>query len=197
MLNITEFRKNLSRQSTKPVVQLLSKTRIKPNTLTWLGLVLTAFTAGVIASHRLLIGGILVIVSGLFDMLDGALARSNGQSSLFGAFFDSCVDRVSEAILFMGVLIHVGVDNIIITILIFLAMIGSFLTSYLRSRAEALDIECQVGLFTRTERVIILALGLVVANYITIALPIALLIIAVFAFVTVGQRAVHVWKATK
>lgn len=197
MLNITEFRKNLSRQSTKPVVQLLSKTRIKPNTLTWLGLVLTAFTAGVIASHRLLIGGILVIVSGLFDMLDGALARSNGQSSLFGAFFDSCSDRASEAILFMGVLIHVGVDNIITIILIFLAMIGSFLTSYMRSRAEALDIECQVGLFTRTERVIILALGLVVANYITIALPIALLIIAVLAFVTVGQRAVHVWKATK
>ena len=197
MLNLTEFRKNLSRQSTKPVVQLLSKTRIKPNALTWLGLALTAFTAGVIATHHLLIGGILVIVSGLFDMLDGALARSNGQSSLFGAFFDSCADRVSEAMLFMGVLIHVGIDNIITIILIFLAMIGSFLTSYMRSRAEALDIECQVGLFTRTERVIILAIGLVVANYITIALPISLLVIVVLAFVTVGQRAVHVWKATK
>jgi len=132
-----------------------------------------------------------VLVAGLFDLLDGALARFNKQTTRFGAILDSVVDRISEAAILCGLLIwyipqeEAGLE----IVLIFVVLIGSFLISYIRARAEGLGWQCQVGLFTRAERVIVLAIGLL-ANQIFIALC----VLVVFVFITVVQRLVYLSK---
>jgi len=175
-------------------VQVISKSGITPDILTCLALIINIAAAVVIAYNHLIIGGVLVLVSGLFDILDGALARSTNKATRFGALLDSTFDRLSEAVVFIGLLIlYVGKVDLLATTLISLAMVGSFLTSYVRARAEGLGLECQTGLFTRTERVIILVLGLIFSRFLIVALS----IIVVLSFVTVGQRMVHVWKETR
>jgi len=186
-MNLAELRGSAARWISKLLMPILSKCRIKPNTLTWLGLAISIIAAAVIATNHLLAGGLLVLLAGLFDILDGALARSTKQSTRFGALLDSTFDRLSEAVLLLGILaLYLGSGNAIEITVIFLALIASFLTSYVRARAEGLGLECHVGLFTRTERVIILALGLLFNQIL-----IALLILVVLALVTVGQRLVY------
>ena len=198
-MSLSEIQESAARQITKPILPILSKSRLKPNTLTWIGLAINVVTAGTIAFNHLIVGGFLVLFSGLFDILDGALARSTKQTTRFGAFLDSTVDRISEAVLFLGLLvwyINVKPGSAVEIVLIFLALMGSFLTSYLRARAEGLGIDCRIGLFTRAGRVIILALGLLL-SYIPGALLGALGVLVVFSFVTVVQRLVHVWLQTR
>jgi len=186
-MNLAELRGSAARWISKLLMPILSKCRIKPNTLTWLGLAINIIAAAVIATNHLLAGGLLVLLAGLFDILDGALARSTKQSTRFGALLDSTFDRLSEAVLLLGILaLYLESGNTIEITVIFLALIASFLTSYVRARAEGLGLECHGGLFTRTERVIILALGLLFNQIL-----IALLILVVLALVTVGQRLVY------
>ncbi|TRZ95414.1 MAG: CDP-alcohol phosphatidyltransferase family protein [Dehalococcoidia bacterium] len=186
-MNLAELRGSAARWISKLLMPILSKCRIKPNTLTWLGLAINIIAAAVIATNHLLAGGLLVLLAGLFDILDGALARSTKQSTRFGALLDSTFDRLSEAVLLLGILaLYLESGNTIEITVIFLALVASFLTSYVRARAEGLGLECHVGLFTRTERVIILALGLLFNQIL-----IALLILVVLALVTVGQRLVY------
>lgn len=186
-MNLAELRGSAARWISKLLMPILSKCRIKPNTLTGLGLAINIIAAAVIATNHLLASGLLVLLAGLFDILDGALARSTKQSTRFGALLDSTFDRLSEAVLLLGILaLYLESGNTIEITVIFLALIASFLTSYVRARAEGLGLECHVGLFTRTERVIILALGLLFNQIL-----IALLILVVLALVTVGQRLVY------
>jgi len=189
----TDFWEAVARWITKPLVPILSKTRLTPDVLTWLGLVISIIAAVTIATKHLLIGGLLVLLSGLCDLLDGALARSTKQATRFGALLDSTMDRLSEAVLFLGLLVlYMESGNAVEILLVFLVIVGSFLVSYVRARAEGLGIECRVGLFTRAERVIILVLGLLLNQ-----IFIALLVLAVLTFVTVGQRLVSVWQQTR
>jgi CDP-diacylglycerol--glycerol-3-phosphate 3-phosphatidyltransferase len=168
----------------------LCKTGITPDVLTWLGLVINIIAATVIGTGRLLIGGVLVLVAGLFDIFDGALARYTQKTSTFGSLLDSTFDRVSEAAVLFGLLFFsVTNENELETFLIFGVMIGSFLISYVRARSEGLGIDCRIGLFTRTERVIILALGLLFNQVL-----IALIVLAVFTWITFIQRMVYTWK---
>jgi CDP-diacylglycerol--glycerol-3-phosphate 3-phosphatidyltransferase len=197
MSNFQELRRKAARVITDPLVPLISKLRLTPDIMTLIGLILNLLAAVVIAFGHLLIGGIVFLLAGLFDMLDGALARYMEKTTRFGALFDSTVDRITEGALFLSFIFitspSIWPNNTTWQlVLIFLAMIGSFLTSYIRARAEGLDIECTVGLFTRVERVIILALGLLL-NQVFIALA----IIVVLSFVTVGQRFIHVWRNIK
>ena len=194
MSSLVELRKSAARRITGPIVQVISKSSITPDVLTWLALIINIAAAVVIAYNHLIIGGVLVLVAGLFDILDGALARSTNKTTRFGALLDSTFDRLSEAVVFIGLLVlYVSKVDLLATTLISLAMVGSFLTSYVRARAEGLGLECQTGLFTRTERVIILVLGLIFNRFLIIALA----IIVALSFVTVGQRMVHVWRETK
>lgn len=194
MSSLAALRKSAGRLITGPILQVISKSSITPDVLTWLGLIINIAAAVVIAYNHLIVGGVLVLVSGLFDILDGALARLTNKTTRFGALLDSTFDRLSEAAVFIGLLVlYVGKGEILATTLISLAMAGSFLTSYVRARAEGLGLECQTGLFTRTERVIILTLGLVFNRFLIVALA----ILVVLSFVTVGQRMVHVWLETK
>jgi CDP-diacylglycerol--glycerol-3-phosphate 3-phosphatidyltransferase len=198
VIKLAELRRTAARRITEPLKTTLVKSRLKPNTLTWLALAISIIAAGTIATNHLLIGGFLVLISGLFDILDGALARLTNQVTRFGALLDSTFDRISDAVLFLGLLVlYLMSGGIIESVLIFLALIGSFLTSYVRARAEGIGINCPVGLFTRTERVIILALGLLLNPLYEFSILIALLLIVVLGFFTVGQRLIYVRQQTK
>jgi len=187
MANLAQLRKNLGLRISNPMVQVLSKSRLTPNTLTFIGLGITIAAAYFIASGHFLLGGGLILVSGLFDLLDGALARLTEQATEFGAILDSTVDRVSEAAILCGLLVwYMAAGASLEIVLIFVVLIGSFLVSYIRARAEGLGLECQVGWFTRAERIIVLAIGLLVGQVL-----IALWILVVFVYVTVIQRLIH------
>jgi CDP-diacylglycerol--glycerol-3-phosphate 3-phosphatidyltransferase len=190
-MNLINIRRNLAYRITGPVVRILSKIGITPNALTFINLALNIIAAYVIAAGYFLLGGVLVLVAGLFDLLDGALARFTEQTTRFGAILDSVVDRISEAAILCGLLIwYIPQEGAGLEIvLIFTVLVGSFLISYIRARAEGLGWQCQVGLFTRAERVIVLAIGLL-ANQIFIALC----ILVVFVCITVVQRLVYLSK---
>jgi CDP-diacylglycerol--glycerol-3-phosphate 3-phosphatidyltransferase len=196
--NLPELRRTAARWITEPLKTVLVKSRLKPNTLTWIALAISIIAAGTIATNHPIIGGFLVLVSGLFDILDGALARLTNQATRFGALLDSTFDRVSDSILLLGLLVlYVRNGGTIEIVLIFLALIAALLTSYVRARAEGIGINCPVGLFTRTERVIILALGLLLNPLYEFSILIVLMVLVVLGFVTVGQRLVYVWQQTK
>lgn len=185
---------------TRPVVRILAKTRMTPNDLTWLGFCLTLGAVVLIILGHLVAAGLVVLVASFFDMLDGALARSTNQVTRFGAILDSTLDRMSEAGLFLGILVFYALNatprSIMIILLAGIAMIASFLVSYVRARAEGAGLDCEVGLLTRTERVVVLILGLLLSQ-IDYVLVIALGIIAVLSSVTVGQRLVYVGRQTR
>jgi CDP-diacylglycerol--glycerol-3-phosphate 3-phosphatidyltransferase len=192
-MNLIDIRKDLAYRITDPIVRILSKSGITPNALTFVNLALNIVAAYVIATGHFLPGGVLVLVAGLFDLLDGALARFTKKTTKFGAILDSVADRISEAAILCGLLIwYVPQGASLEIVLIFAVLIGSFLVSYIRARAEGLGWQCQVGLFTRAERVIVLAIALLVNQ-----IFIALCVLAVFVFITVVQRLVYLWKQEK
>jgi CDP-diacylglycerol--glycerol-3-phosphate 3-phosphatidyltransferase len=175
----------------------LRRTRVTPNALTIVGLLLNLLTALILAQGWLLAGGLALLFAGLFDMLDGALARVKGAGSTFGAFFDSTLDRLAEAAVGLGLAWHfmnAGSAGHLPLLLTYLTIVGSLMISYARARAEGLGLECKVGLVARPERVLILALGLLAGPVGTV---VALAILTVSTFGTVGQRIYHVWQATQ
>jgi CDP-diacylglycerol--glycerol-3-phosphate 3-phosphatidyltransferase len=198
-MNLQDIRRNLAYRITSPIVGILSKSGITPNALTLTNLALNIVAAYVIATGHFLLGGVLILGSGLFDLLDGALARFSKQTTKFGAVLDSTVDRISEAATLCGLLIwYVPQEGATLEIVLVLAvLIGSFLVSYIRARAEGLGWQCQIGLFTRAERVIVLAIGLLLSRVFIHSVFVALCVLAVFVFITVVQRLVYVWKQEK
>jgi CDP-diacylglycerol--glycerol-3-phosphate 3-phosphatidyltransferase len=198
-MNLQGIRRNLANRITSPIVGILSKSGITPNTLTLTNLALNIVAAYVIATGHFVLGGVLILGSGLFDLLDGALARFSKQTTKFGAILDSTVDRISEAATLCGLLIWYvpQEDAILATVLILVVLVGSFLVSYIRARAEGLGWQCQIGLFTRAERVIVLAIGLLASGVSVHSVFVALCVLAVFVFVTVVQRLVYLWKQQK
>lgn len=175
---------------------------VSPNMLTALGLLLSAAAAAVIASGQLVAGGLLVLLAGIFDMFDGAMARVSNRATTFGAFFDSTLDRYSESIILLGLLIYVTRQTEFHTILwpfageqfwmiifIFTAMVGSLMVSYTKARAEGLGLECKTGLLVRPERVVVLAAGLLFGVSIW-----AMVLLAVLANVTAVERIAYVWR---
>ena len=172
----------------------LEATGISPNALTLIGFVLTAGVALVLASGVLFWGGLLLIVAALFDTLDGALARRAGKTSVFGAFLDSTVDRYSEAITLIALIYTYSAqpDGRLPILLLAFTLVGSLMVSYTRARAEAAGIECKEGFFQRTERIIVLIVGLVTGWMMPV-----LWILAIFTNVTALQRIYDVYRKTK
>jgi CDP-diacylglycerol--glycerol-3-phosphate 3-phosphatidyltransferase len=177
------------------VVRVLARTPITPSALTWFGFILALGAAALVITSHLFAAGFVVLIAGFFDILDGALARRMEQATPFGAVLDSTLDRLSEAVVLLAILVSFSGTPLLV-LLVFLALLGSLLVSYIRARAEAVGLECRLGLFTRPERVVVLALGLLL-SHLANALVIALVIIVVFSFVTVGQRLVYVWQQRK
>ena len=190
---ITDIRKTWPRRLVEPAARLVVKTGLSPNMLTVLGFLLNLGVAAVLATGHLLVGGFLVLFSGAFDLLDGAVARLTQRSTQFGAFLDSTLDRLSDAALLFGFLIlYVREQSTLEVLLIFVALVGSMLVSYTRARAEGLGFECEVGLLGRGERVVLLALGLLFNRVL-----IVLWILAIFTNLTAAQRLLYVWQKTK
>jgi CDP-diacylglycerol--glycerol-3-phosphate 3-phosphatidyltransferase len=171
------------------VARWLEFTGVTPNMLTVMGFVLTLGVACVIASGYERLGGVLVVAVGLFDMLDGAVARVRGLKTRFGGFLDSTLDRYSEAALLGGVLVLYPDTQTAVVIVAALA--GSLLVSYTRARAEGLQppVDCEVGWLPRPQRVVLLAAGLITG----LVIP-ALWVLAVLTNVTALQRILHVRK---
>jgi len=194
---LSEFRKSAGDYLTRLVVRLLAKTPVAPNTITWFGFLFTLGAAALIITEHFIAAGFLVLIAGFFDMLDGALARSTDRVTRFGAVLDSTLDRLSEAALLLSIMvIYAREQSTLGIIVVGLALLGSLLVSYIRAKAEALGLKCEVGLFTRPERVVVLALGLLLSQ-IGNALAVALSIVVVFSFITVSQRLLYVWRQTK
>jgi len=193
-----------TRRTAEWLVTPLARTGITPNGLTVMGLVLNIVAGIVLAGGALFAGGFLVLIAGAFDMFDGALARVKNQKTTFGAFFDSTVDRYSEAAVFFGLQISFlrllqtsEPDWIAYTgmALCYVVIIGSLMISYTRARAEGLTprVDCEVGWLQRPERIIALGIGLLLPMQLLLAVLAAL---AIFTQITVFQRIAHVRRLT-
>ena len=192
-MNLAQLRDAAGRNITRPVVGLLAKTPLTPSALTWFGFAVSVGAAVLVAYDSLLAAGLLVLAAGLFDMLDGALARHTGRVSRFGAVLDSTLDRLSEAAILVAAIFLFATEAMVgAAVLAGATLTGAMTVSYLRARTEALGLAGRSGLFTRPERVIVLALGLLIDQLI-----IALVIVAVFSFITAGQRLVGAWLQLK
>jgi CDP-diacylglycerol---glycerol-3-phosphate 3-phosphatidyltransferase len=174
--------------------EALARMGLTPNALTAIGLVLNLCVAAIIAAGNLRLGGVLLLVASGFDMLDGAVARASGTVTRFGGFLDSTLDRYSETAVYGGVLIYLlgTADYRAGSLLVFVATAGSLLISYARARAEAAGFQASVGLLARPERVLILAVGLLVSQVIP-----ALWILAIGTHLTVVTRMGHVWRLAR
>lgn len=185
----------------KPFESLLTKFKIHPNTITWAGLIITACAAYLFKLGFFLWGGLVVALAGTCDVLDGRIARSTGLKSRFGAFLDSTIDRYSDVLLFVGIMMFF--DKMYVNVLVMFAIAGSLLTSYARARAEGLGLECKVGLMQRPERIAYVAAAAFfdgifnkaltsytnVEHFLLIAV---LFFIAAMSNITVFQRIVHI-----
>jgi CDP-diacylglycerol--glycerol-3-phosphate 3-phosphatidyltransferase len=197
MVNLETARKALEKHIAEPIVKFISKTPLTPNGVTMIGFAITIVSGVLAFTNHLLAAGIVVLVAGIFDMLDGTLARTTKRVTKFGAILDSTLDRVSEALILLGLLaVFVRAGQLTESMLTGFALLGSFLTSYTRARMEGLGIECKAGLFTRPERVIVTAAGLIFSG-IDYVLLIALIIVTFFSWYTTIERMVYAWRNLK
>nr|WP_302578843.1 archaetidylinositol phosphate synthase [Methanobrevibacter arboriphilus] len=166
---------------------------INPNILTLISPLIAIISAIFFGTGNLLLGGIFILISGVFDVFDGAIARYHNKTSDFGAFLDSTMDRFSDAIIIIGI-IWGGYTSWLLGIL---AIHSAITVSYVRARAEAKGIECNVGIAERATRLIILMVGAFIALLFgSIFMNWTIIILIILSYITVAQRIYHVWKKT-
>jgi CDP-diacylglycerol--glycerol-3-phosphate 3-phosphatidyltransferase len=188
-----EWLRDHTRWLVDPIASAMSRLGISPNWITVLGLLANVTVALLIVRGYLRMGGVLTVLASLFDAFDGALARASGQTSPFGAYLDSTLDRFSEAVVYLGLLLYYAQQGQPREmILIYATIVGSLMVSYARARAEGLGLQCKVGLLTRAERMCLLIVGLTAG-----IMPPMLWALALLTNVTVVQRVVHVWRLTR
>ena len=175
------------------IVAALALSRIHPNVLTFLGLVINIWAAVLFAAGSFRAAGLVVILAGLFDMVDGRVARETNRVTRFGGFFDSVLDRYSDLALFMGLLVYYATINrsfyIVLTAIV---MTGSVMVSYTRARAELTIPKCKVGFLERPERVVLIIIGALFDRMAPV-----LWVIAVFSNLTVIHRMIYTWQEAK
>ncbi|UCF37206.1 MAG: CDP-alcohol phosphatidyltransferase family protein [Acidobacteriota bacterium] len=144
----------------RKIISFLIFLHIRPNHLTFIGFLMSIVVAYIFATGQFKLAGVMLIVAGLFDMVDGMVARKLGEVTPFGAFFDSIMDRYSDLVMYLGLVIYYGQagrNNYVV--LVGIVMMGSVLTSYARARAECLIPKCKVGFLERPERIVLLLIG--------------------------------------
>ena len=172
------------------MVRGISLLGVNPNLLTFVGFLITLLAAWFLAQGRFFDAGIVIIFSGIFDMLDGRVARVTKTVTRFGAFFDSVLDRYSDMALFLGLLIHYArIQQTTYLVLAGIVMMGAVMTSYTRARAESLIPLCKVGFMERPERLVLLIIGALFNKMAPV-----LWVMAVMSNLTVIHRIVHTWK---
>jgi CDP-diacylglycerol---glycerol-3-phosphate 3-phosphatidyltransferase len=190
---VSKYGRLLIAEPVDRLVSWLRTTRITPNTLTYAGFILTAITALVLGAGYFRLGALVLFIAAMFDTLDGSLARASGQSSTFGAFLDSTLDRYAESVTFLALVYHYSssLGNRTEIVLIFVILVGSLMVSYTRARAEALNVECKAGMLQRPERIFLLIVGLLTGWM----LPI-LWFMAIFTNFSAFQRIYEVYVRT-
>lgn len=186
--SLEQFMRDTFQKPLNSIAAFLKRLGITPNAITVAGLVVNVAAAVLLASGRITLGGLVLLIGAPMDALDGALARLDGNTTSFGAFFDSVTDRYAELILFAGLLINfLRAGDTTAIILVFVAAAGSVLVSYIKARAESLGFEAKVGVFSRVARMVVMITGLI------FNIPIvALWILAIFTHVTAIHRFWHV-----
>lgn len=187
----------------EPVVALMVRFRVNPNVLTTVGTLGSVASGLAFAVGRVRLAGLIVGVCAIFDVLDGVVARRTNQSTVFGAFYDSTLDRVADGALLGGILYfyatHPVFGSRVMVIITLLALVGTFIISYARARAEALGIDAKVGFMQRPERVVLMSaptafFGLAWDGGVLIAV---VCILALSAWITAVQRILYVRRATE
>jgi CDP-diacylglycerol--glycerol-3-phosphate 3-phosphatidyltransferase len=178
----------------------LIESRLTPNAISLTGLALNVLAAVLVWERLFFLGGIAFIVGSVMDTLDGRYSRMSGKGTPFGAFLDSTLDRIEEGIVLTAVAgVFAAEHKEVAAAAVVVAVLASLMVSYTRARAEALGVECKVGIATRPVRVVILAIGLVFARGASLGhfelLEPAVYVLAALSVVTVGQRIWHVRKA--
>ena len=186
-----------------PVADFLVRHRVNPNTITTIG-TLCSLAGGVIyATGHIRTAGWLLGLTALFDVLDGTVARRTGRSTVFGAFYDSTLDRVADGVVLGGLTVFYATSqehgSVWMVVISLLAIMGAFLTSYTRARAEALGIDAKVGFLQRPERVTLLSapqafFGLALGGWV---LMLIVAVLTVTAWITAVQRIVYVYRVTQ
>ena len=175
------------------IVRGLALSKINPNVLTFLGLVINIVAATFLAIGNFRWAGAIIIFAGLFDMVDGRVARATNQVTRFGGFFDSVLDRYSDLALLMGLLVYYGtINRPFYVVLTAVVMAGSVMVSYTRARAENTIPSCKVGFMERPERVVLLIMGALFYHMAQV-----LWVIAVLANITVIHRMVFTYQEAK
>lgn len=185
------------------IVNGLALTRISPNVLTFIGLIINTGAAilfGYANAHNyvrmFLLAGLVIIGAGIFDMVDGRVARMTDKVTVFGAFFDSVIDRYSDVVLFFGLLVFYARGNrFFYVVLVAFVMVTSLMVSYTRARAEALIDKCKVGFMERPERIVLIIIGALFNRWGAMA-PV-LWVLAVLSTITVIHRISYTYQMTK
>ncbi len=208
-MNYRDFLQKVIYGIINPLIMGMIKVGITPNIVTFIGFLgnclgawffIMAAGKGFEAMEWIGWGGLVLILSGLFDMMDGRLARLGNMSSTFGAFWDSTLDRYSELISLGGLAaFYFSAQASVMGVVTMLALVGSIMVSYVRARAEGLGLDCKVGLMQRPERVVVLSAGAIITGLMDISLPIdiAVSVIAVLANITACWRIWHCYKQLK
>jgi CDP-diacylglycerol--glycerol-3-phosphate 3-phosphatidyltransferase len=172
---------------------------LSPNALTLIGFGAMCLIGLILANGYMALGGVLIVVAGIFDALDGSLARLTNRVSKFGAFLDSTTDRFAEGAIFLGIMFwYLQHGMTFVAYLIYLTLLGSLMVSYARARAEGIGVECKEGMMTRFERISLLVIGLVLtAVFGDTPILVVLAILAIFTNLTAVQRMWLVYRATK
>jgi len=175
------------------IVRALALSRIHPNVLTFIGLLINGVAAALLASGRFVAAGVVIMTAGLFDMVDGRVARETNRVTRFGGFFDSVLDRYSDLVLLMGLLVYyASINRFFYVVLTAVVMTGSVMVSYTRARAECTIPLCKVGFMERPERLVLLIIGALFGRMAQV-----LWVIALLANLTVIQRMLHTWRETR
>ena len=193
-MTLTDYLRGRTKFIIEPVVTFLARYRLSPNTLTVIGMLAHFLFAWLIAVGQMRWAAVAIFFIAPLDAFDGALARKLGiRQGGFGAFLDSTLDRVAEIVLFGGfILYYVQQGELLWLAVAYVAITGSLMVSYTRARAEALGFDCKVGVASRVERYVVMTFFLFV-NWPQIALA----LLAVFTYFTMGQRMWHVWQQAR
>ena len=199
----TDYVKNGALRAIEPAISFLARHNVSPNTITSVGTLLTIAASVVYATGHIMTAGWIMNVTAFFDVADGEVARRTGRSSVFGAFYDSTLDRVADGALMAGLAFFYATNpihhNLAMVVVCLVCIIGTFLISYTRARAETLGIDAKVGLMQRPERMVLLSVpqsffGLFWNGWVLMGI---ILLLTVTAWITAIQRILYVYRATK
>jgi CDP-diacylglycerol--glycerol-3-phosphate 3-phosphatidyltransferase len=199
----TDYLKKGALRVIEPAISFLARNNVSPNAITTVGTVLTVAAGVVYATGHIMTAGWIMGVTAFFDVVDGEVARRTGRSTVFGAFYDSTLDRVADGALMAGLTVfyatNVAHHNLYMMVVCLVGMVGTFLVSYTRARAESLGIDAKVGVMQRPERIVLLSapqalFGLFWNGWVLIAI---IILLSVTAWITAVQRIMFVYRNTK